>query len=203
MVKFDKDLLLKNKNFKVINIKFLDENYEFITSNSNLTKSKKMDDGSYFILDTLYKNIKGKTNLELNFNLGYISLILAKLFKDKKFYIIENNKEIIDFIEFNRFNLNVASKVSILKFDYLKDVENYNFDNIFLKTSTKISIDELNKIFTSLKLSLNKNGSLYILIKMIKGAIVIYKVLENVFGENNIKIINQNTTYQIIQAENK
>lgn len=203
MAKFDKDLLLKNKNFKVINIKFLDENYEFITSNSNLTKSKKMDDGSYFILDTLYKNIKGKTNLELNFNLGYISLILAKLFKDKKFYIIENNKEIIDFIEFNRFNLNVASKVSILKFDYLKDVENYNFDNIFLKTSTKISIDELNKIFTSLKLSLNKNGSLYILIKMIKGAIVIYKVLENVFGENNIKIINQNTTYQIIQAENK
>ena len=203
MVKFDKDLLLKNKNFKVINIKFLDENYEFITSNSNLTKSKKMDDGSYFILDTLYKNIKGKTNLELNFNLGYISLILAKLFKDKKFYIFENNKEIIDFIEFNRFNLNVASKVSILKFDYLKDVENYNFDNIFLKTSTKISIDELNKIFTSLKSSLNKNGSLYILIKMIKGAIVIYKVLENVFGENNIKIINQNTTYQIIQAENK
>lgn len=203
MAKFDKDLLLKNKNFKVINIKFLDENYEFITSNSNLIKSKKMDDGSYFILDTLYKNIKGKTNLELNFNLGYISLILAKLFKDKKFYIIENNKEIIDFIEFNRFNLNVASKVSILKFDYLKDVENYNFDNIFLKTSTKISIDELNKIFTSLKLSLNKNGSLYILIKMIKGAILIYKVLENVFGENNIKIINQNTTYQIIQAENK
>ena len=203
MVKFDKDLLLKNENFKVINIKFLDENFEFISANSNLTKSKKMDDGSYFILDTLYKNIKGKTNLELNFNLGYISLILAKLFKDKKFYIIENNKEIIDFIEFNRFNLNVASKVSILKFDYLKDVENYNFDNIFLKTSTKISIDELNKIFTSLKLSLNKNGSLYILIKMIKGAIVIYKVLENVFGENNIKIINQNTTYQIIQAENK
>ena len=203
MAKFDKDLLLKNENFKVINIKFLDENYEFISANSNLTKSKKMDDGSYFILDTLYKNIKGKTNLELNFNLGYISLILAKLFKDKKFYIIENNKEIIDFIEFNRFNLNVASKVSILKFDYLKDVENYNFDNIFLKTSTKISIDELNKIFTSLKLSLNKNGSLYILIKMIKGAIVIYKVLENVFGENNIKIINQNTTYQIIQAENK
>ena len=203
MAKFDKDLLLKNKNFKVINIKFLDENYEFITSNSNLTKSKKMDDGSYFILDTLYKNIKGKTNLELNFNLGYISLILAKLFKDKKFYIIENNKEIIDFIEFNRFNLNVASKVNILKFDYLKDVENYNFDNIFLKTSTKISIDELNKIFTSLKLSLNKNGSLYILIKMIKGAIVIYKVLENVFGENNIKIINQNTSYQIIQDENK
>lgn len=203
MAKFDKDLLLENKNYKVINIKFLDENFEFISANSNLTKSKKMDDGSYFILDTLYKNIKGKTNLELNFNLGYISLILAKLFKDKKFYIIENNKEIIDFIEFNRFNLNVASKVSILKFDYLKDVENYNFDNIFLKTSTKISIDELNKIFTSLKLSLNKNGSLYILIKMIKGAIVIYKVLENVFGENNIKIINQNTTYQIIQAENK
>ncbi len=203
MAKFDKDLLLENKNYKVINIKFLDENFEFISANSNLTKSKKMDDGSYFILDTLYKNIKGKTNLELNFNLGYISLILAKLFKDKKFYIYENNKEIIDFIEFNRFNLNVASKVSILKFDYLKDVENYKFDNIFLKTSTKISIDELNKIFTSLKLSLNKNGSLYILIKMIKGAIVIYKVLENVFGENNIKIINQNTTYQIIQAENK
>lgn len=203
MAKFDKDLLLENKNYKVINIKFLDENFEFISVNSNLTKSKKMDDGSYFILDTLYKNIKGKTNLELNFNLGYISLILAKLFKDKKFYIYENNKEIIDFIEFNRFNLNVASKVNILKFDYLKDVENYKFDNIFLKTSTKISIDELNKIFTSLKLSLNKNGSLYILIKMIKGAIVIYKVLENVFGENNIKIINQNTTYQIIQAENK
>lgn len=203
MAKFDKDLLLENKNYKVINIKFLDENFEFISANSNLTKSKKMDDGSYFILDTLYKNIKGKTNLELNFNLGYISLILAKLFKDKKFYIYENNKEIIDFIEFNRFNLNVASKVNILKFDYLKDVENYKFDNIFLKTSTKISIDELNKIFTSLKLSLNKNGSLYILIKMIKGAIVIYKVLENVFGENNIKIINQNTTYQIIQAENK
>lgn len=203
MAKFDKDLLLENKNYKVINIKFLDENFEFISANSNLTKSKKMDDGSYFILDTLYKNIKGKTNLELNFNLGYISLILAKLFKDKKFYIYENNKEIIDFIEFNRFNLNVASKVSILKFDYLKDVENYKFDNIFLKTSTKISIDELNKIFTSLKLSLNKNGSLYVLIKMIKGAIVIYKVLENVFGENNIKIINQNTTYQIIQAENK
>lgn len=203
MAKFDKDLLLKNKNYKVINIKFLDENFEFISANSNLTKSKKMDDGSYFILDTLYKNIKEKTNLELNFNLGYISLILAKLFKDKKFYIYENNKEIIDFIEFNRFNLNVASKVSILKFDYLKDVENYKFDNIFLKTSTKISIDELNKIFTSLKLSLNKNGSLYVLIKMIKGAIVIYKVLENVFGENNIKIINQNTTYQIIQAENK
>ena len=188
MAKFDKDLLLKNKNYKVINIKFLDENFEFISANSNLTKSKKMDDGSYFILDTLYKNIKGKTNLELNFNLGYISLILAKLFKDKKFYIYENNKEIIDFIEFNRFNLNVASKVSILKFDYLKDVENYKFDNIFLKTSTKISIDELNKIFTTLKLSLNKNGSLYILIKMIKGAIVIYKVLENVFG---------------VQAENK
>lgn len=203
MAKFDKDLLLENKNYKVINIKFLDENFEFISANSNLTKSKKMDDGSYFILDTLYKNIKGKTNLELNFNLGYISLILAKLFKDKKFYIYENNKEIIDFIEFNRFNLNVASKVSILKFDYLKDVENYKFDNIFLKTSTKISIDELNKIFTSLKLPLNKNGSLYVLIKMIKGAIVIYKVLENVFGENNIKIINQNTTYQIIQAENK
>lgn len=203
MAKFDKDLLLENKNYKVINIKFLDENFEFISANSNLTKSKKMDDGSYFILDTLYKNIKGKTNLELNFNLGYISLILAKLFKDKKFYIYENNKEIIDFIEFNRFNLNVASKVSILKFDYLKDVENYKFDNIFLKTSTKISIDELNKIFTSLKLFLNKNGSLYVLIKMIKGAIVIYKVLENVFGENNIKIINQNTTYQIIQAENK
>ena len=203
MAKFDKDLLLENKNYKVINIKFLDENFEFISANSNLAKSKKMDDGSYFILDTLYKNIKGKTNLELNFNLGYISLILAKLFKDKKFYIYENNKEIIDFIEFNRFNLNVASKVSILKFDYLKDVENYKFDNIFLKTSTKISIDELNKIFTSLKLSLNKNGSLYVLIKMIKGAIVIYKVLENVFGENNIKIINQNTTYQIIQAENK
>ena len=203
MAKFDKDLLLKNKNYKVINIKFLDENFEFISANSNLTKSKKMDDGSYFILDTLYKNIKGKTNLELNFNLGYISLILAKLFKDNKFYIYENNKDIIDFIEFNRFNLNVASKVSILKFDYLKDVENYKFDNIFLKTSTKISIDELNKIFTSLKLSLNKNGSLYVLIKMIKGAIVIYKVLENVFGENNIKIINQNTTYQIIQAENK
>lgn len=203
MAKFDKDLLLENKNYKVINIKFLDENFEFISANSNLTKSKKMDDGSYFILDTLYKNIKGKTNLELNFNLGYISLILAKLFKDKKFYIYENNKEIVDFIEFNRFNLNVASKVSILKFDYLKDVENYKFDNIFLKTSTKISIDELNKIFTSLKLSLNKNGSLYVLIKMIKGAIVIYKVLENVFGENNIKIINQNTTYQIIQAENK
>ena len=203
MAKFDKDLLLENKNYKVINIKFLDENFEFISANSNLTKSKKMDDGSYFILDTLYKNIKGKTNLELNFNLGYISLILAKLFKDKKFYIYENDKDIVDFIEFNRFNLNVASKVSILKFDYLKDVENYNFDNIFLKTSTKISIDELNKIFTSLKLSLNKNGSLYILIKMIKGAIVIYKVLENVFGENNIKIINQNTTYQIIQAENK
>lgn len=203
MAKFDKDLLLENKNYKVINIKFLDENFEFISKNSNLTKSKKMDDGSYFILDTLYKNIKGKTNLELNFNLGYISLILAKLFKDKKFYIYENNKEIIDFIEFNRFNLNVASKVSILKFDYLKDVENYKFDNIFLKTSTKISIDELNKIFTSLKLSLNKNGSLYVLIKMIKGAIVIYKVLENVFGEDNIKIINQNTTYQIIQAENK
>lgn len=203
MAKFDKNLLLENKNYKVINIKFLDENFEFISANSNLTKSKKMDDGSYFILDTLYKNIKGKTNLELNFNLGYISLILAKLFKDKKFYIYENNKEIIDFIEFNRFNLNVASKVSILKFDYLKDVGNYKFDNIFLKTSTKISIDELNKIFTSLKLSLNKNGSLYVLIKMIKGAIVIYKVLENVFGENNIKIINQNTTYQIIQAENK
>lgn len=203
MAKFDKNLLLENKNYKVINIKFLDENFEFISANSNLTKSKKMDDGSYFILDTLYKNIKGKTNLELNFNLGYISLILGKLFKDKKFYIYENNKEIIDFIEFNRFNLNVASKVSILKFDYLKDVGNYKFDNIFLKTSTKISIDELNKIFTSLKLSLNKNGSLYILIKMIKGAIVIYKVLENVFGENNIKIINQNTTYQIIQAENK
>lgn len=203
MAKFDKDLLLENKNYKVINIKFLDENFEFISANSNLTKSKKMDDGSYFILDTLYKNIKGKTNLELNFNLGYISLILAKLFKDNKFYIYENNKDIIDFIEFNRFNLNVASKVSILKFDYLKDVENYKFDNIFLKTSTKISIDELNKIFTSLKLSLNKNGSLYVLIKMIKGAIVIYKVLENVFGENNIKIINQNTTYQIIQAENK
>lgn len=203
MAKFDKDLLLENKNYKVINIKFLDENFEFISANSNLTKSKKMDDGSYFILDTLYKNIKGKANLELNFNLGYISLILAKLFKDKKFYIYENNKEIIDFIEFNRFNLNVASKVNILKFDYLKDVENYKFDNIFLKTSTKISIDELNKIFTSLKLSLNKNGSLYLLIKMIKGAIVIYKVLENVFGENNIKIINQNTTYQIIQAENK
>lgn len=203
MAKFDKDLLLENKNYKVINIKFLDENFEFISANSNLTKSKKMDDGSYFILDTLYKNIKGKTNLELNFNLGYISLIFAKLFKDNKFYIYENNKDIIDFIEFNRFNLNVASKVSILKFDYLKDVENYKFDNIFLKTSTKISIDELNKIFTSLKLSLNKNGSLYVLIKMIKGAIVIYKVLENVFGENNIKIINQNTTYQIIQAENK
>ena len=169
---------LKSKP-KLISFEFNDKKFNFKTD-IGVFCNDYLDEGSYALMKVLIKqNMQGR-NLDVGFILIDINTRACVLARENVQALNLNNVEVIES-------------------DVYQNVEG-TFDNIFINPPIRAGKKVIYKMFEEAKGLLNKNGSLFFVIRKSHGAESASKFVNSVFG--NCTLLKREKGYYIYQAIN-
>lgn len=196
---FQNDPTLKDKKY-TIKCTFNDIKFEF-NSNNGVFCKKSLDYGTNLLIESVINLNRDGLNLDLGCGIGFIGIILA--YFDKNKYILSDvNFKALELSKENIDKLHLNKRVIVKESDNFTNIKE-NFNNIYLNPPIRAGKKVIYSMYEQSYLHLNENGNLYIVIRIKQGALSTYKYLQNLFGVDNVSIINKKKGYQIIKANKK
>ncbi|MDO5022999.1 MAG: class I SAM-dependent methyltransferase [Eubacteriales bacterium] len=172
-------------------VDFWGSRFDFYTDAGVFSKGK-LDKGTQILLNSLPDNMQG-TLLDLGCGWGAVGIILAKSFPTLKITMSDINMRAVDLAQKNA-NLNHVD-VKVLQSDGFENISD-KFDNILLNPPIRAGKALVHELFKQSAMHLNKNGSLYIVIRKQQGAPSAKEFLHTIF--NVVGIIERKAGYHVI-----
>jgi len=181
---------LKNNEYDII---FSINSHEFhLVSNNGVFSKKRIDEGSYYLINSLVKlDLKGNF-LDLGCGYGPVGITVLYFFKDLSLVMSDVNSTCLELTKKNLEKYNLNAKVILSDgFENIKE----SFDVIAFNPPIRIGKEKLFKIYKDAFERLNQNGRFIIVIRKDKGAESHKKFLETVFS--SVELIERKRGYHV------
>ena len=187
---------LKSKP-KLISFEFNNKKFTFKTD-IGVFCNDYLDEGTNAFLKVLLKqNISGR-NLDVGCGYGPIGGVLAYFYPGANFILIDINTRACALALENTRALEL-NNVEIIESDIYQNVEG-TFENIFINPPIRAGKKVIYKMFEDAKQILNKNGSLFFVMRKSHGSESAQKFVTSIFG--NCTLLKRDKGYYIYQAIN-
>ena len=187
---------LKSKP-KLISFEFNNKKFTFKTD-IGVFCNDYLDEGTNAFLKVLLKqNISGR-NLDVGCGYGPIGGVLAYFYPGANFILIDINSRACALALENTRALEL-NNVEIVESDIYQNVEG-TFENIFINPPIRAGKKVIYKMFEDAKQILNKNGSLFFVMRKSHGSESAQKFVTSIFG--NCTLLKRDKGYYIYQAIN-
>lgn len=187
---------LKSKP-KLISFEFNNKKFTFKTD-IGVFCNDYLDEGTNAFLKVLLKqNISGR-NLDVGCGYGPIGGVLAYFYPGANFILIDINTRACALALENTRALEL-NNVEIVESDIYQNVEG-TFENIFINPPIRAGKKVIYKMFEDAKQILNKNGSLFFVMRKSHGSESAQKFVTSIFG--NCTLLKRDKGYYIYQAIN-
>ena len=187
---------LKSKP-KLISFEFNNKKFTFKTD-IGVFCNDYLDEGTNAFLKVLLKqNISGR-NLDVGCGYGPIGGVLAYFYPGANFILIDINTRACALALENTRALGL-NNVEIVESDIYQNVEG-TFENIFINPPIRAGKKVIYKMFEDAKQILNKNGSLFFVMRKSHGSESAQKFVTSIFG--NCTLLKRDKGYYIYQAIN-
>ncbi len=186
---------LKNTEYDV---SFSLNGHEFhLVSNNGVFSKKRIDEGSFILINSLLsQNIGGKV-LDLGCGYGPVGITLKYFFRNINLVMSDVNSSCIELAKKNSQMNNINAKV-ILSDGFMELKE--SFDWIVFNPPIRIGKEKLFNIYLDASKHLNQNGKFIIVIRKDKGALSHAKYLETLF--KSVDLIERKSGYYVYAMNN-
>lgn len=186
---------LKNTEYDV---SFSFNGHEFhLVSNNGVFSKKRIDEGSFILINSLLsQNIGGKV-LDLGCGYGPVGITLKYFFRNINLVMSDVNSSCIELAKKNSQMNNINAKV-ILSDGFMELKE--SFDWIVFNPPIRIGKEKLFNIYLDASKHLNQNGKFIIVIRKDKGALSHAKYLETLF--KSVDLIERKSGYYVYAMNN-
>lgn len=192
---FENDTDLKS-NIRELKYTYNSSFFTFLSDNGVFSK-KGIDYGSKLLLETYLKeNITNVNVLDVGCGYGFIGIVISVL-----------TGSYVDMIDINKRAVHLTKR-NIKKYkefngsafvsDAYSEVKN-KYDVIITNPPIRVGKEKLIEILKGSFEHMNKNGTLYFVIRKNQGALSIKKILEE---NNRVEIINRDKGYYIFKIKN-
>ena len=181
-------------NIKKYNVNILGHRYSFFTDNGVFSK-EKVDFGTRVLLENIpLDKISGKV-LDVGCGYGTIDIILGKLV-DAEFLGVDVNRRALHLAEMNKKE-NKVNNVSFLESSCYENVEG-KFNVIITNPPIRAGKKIVYEIVMGAKDYLEKDGTLYIVVRKEQGAKSMIRDLEDIYKVN---VLNKIKGFFVIKCE--
>ena len=167
---------------------------------SGTFSKEHLDDGSKYLLETIIQMNLGNRILDMGCGTGPIGLILAASDPNIHVTMADINSRALDLAKDNAKSLGVTSQVDIVNSDVYHNV-NSTFTSIISNPPIRAGKKVTYAIYDGAPSHLEKDGSLYIVVRRQQGAESVCKHLSTIF--NKVIVLRKKKGYWIISATNK
>lgn len=182
-------------NLQLHEFTFENKIYKFYTDNGVFSKSS-LDFGTSLLLESLVNlNLSGKA-LDLGCGYGAIAIILGTLKPNLTFEGVDLNKRAVHLAKMNQ-QLNKLPNLKFYESDVYSDVKG-KFNYIITNPPIRAGKKTVYKFLFEAQEHLEKNGTLYLVLRKQQGAKTIIRDLEK---EYKIEILNKTKGFFIISCK--
>lgn len=193
---FENDASLKSKK-RFLKL-YINDNVLSFESDAGVFSNDKIDYGSYIFLKTLLNENKVKNILDVGCGYGTLGITLMYFKMAQSCDMVDINNTAINCTTSNIKKYNLEN-TNCFYSDGFTNVKN-KYDMIVINPPIRAGKKTIYKMFNDSKDHLNKEGSLYIVIKKDLGGPSAIKELEKIY--NKVEIINKDKGYLIIKSSN-
>ena len=174
--------------------------YIFKTS-TGVFSYKKIDKGTDILLKNLKITNKQESKiLDLGCGYGVIGIILADILPKSEVYMTEINKRAVWLCKKN-IRLNKLNNAIIKRGNLFEPFHDLKFDLIITNPPLALGKSILYDIFTKSFNFLNQNGSFQCIIRTKQGAKSAFNKLKEVFGTDNVELLDISSGYRTFLAQ--
>ena len=175
--------------------------HKFTLYGTSGTFSKEhLDDGTKYLLETIFQMDLGTKILDMGCGTGPIGLILAASDPSRHITMCDVNRRALDLAEENAKALGISSQVDIVESDVYLSI-NSTFSSIVSNPPIRAGKKVTYAIYDGAKAHLEKDGSLYLVVRRQQGAESVEKHLLSLF--NKVEVLRRKKGFWIIKATNK
>lgn len=199
---YDKKPQNTGKNNKIL---FRAEGVDFeFASGGGVFSTKGIDFGSALLLETVIREIKGKSNreleiLDLGCGYGVIGIVLKRVFPQISLNMTDINEKALELTRENA-DKNLVKFVNIFDSDALEGIFD-TYDMIITNPPVRAGKTKVFEFYERSFSRLNNNGELYVVIQKKQGALSTKTKLENVFG--NCETLSKKAGYRVFRSVKK
>ena len=181
-------------NIQKYDVNILGNRYSFFTDNGVFSK-EKLDFGTRVLLENIpLDNISGKV-LDVGCGYGVIDIILGKLV-DAEFLGVDVNRRALHLAEMNK-KVNKVNNVSFLESSCYENVDG-KYNVIITNPPIRAGKKVVYEIVMGAKDYLEKDGTLYIVIRKEQGAKSMIRDLEEIY---KVEVLNKIKGFFVIKCE--
>lgn len=175
--------------------------HKFTLYGTSGTFSKEhLDDGTKYLLETIFQMDLGTRILDMGCGTGPIGLILAASDPSRHITMVDVNERALELAKLNAKALGVETQVDIVTSDVYLNV-NSTFSSIISNPPIRAGKKVTYAIYEGALSHLEKDGALYIVIRRQQGAESVLKYLLTLFKK--VEILRRKKGYWILLATNK
>lgn len=191
---FENDVNLKS-NIRELSYKHDSSFFTFLSDNGVFSK-KNIDYGSYLLLETYLKeNITNAKVLDVGCGYGFLGIVISVL-TSSYVDMVDVNKRAVHLTKRNIKKYDKFNGSAFVSDAYTEVKNKYNV--IITNPPIRVGKEKLLEILEGAFDHLEKDGTLYFVIRKDQGALSIKKTLEQ---KRNVEIINKDKGYFIIKVK--
>ncbi|MBQ6284726.1 MAG: class I SAM-dependent methyltransferase [Bacilli bacterium] len=191
---FENDVNLKS-NIRELSYKHDSSFFTFLSDNGVFSK-KNIDYGSYLLLETYLKeNITNVKVLDVGCGYGFLGIVISVL-TSSYVDMVDVNKRAVHLTKRNIKKYDKFNGSAFVSDAYTEVKDKYNV--IITNPPIRVGKEKLLEILEGAFDHLEKDGTLYFVIRKDQGALSIKKTLEQ---KRNVEIINKDKGYFIIKVK--
>ena len=191
---FENDVNLKS-NIRELSYKHDSSFFTFLSDNGVFSK-KNIDYGSYLLLETYLKeNITNVKVLDVGCGYGFLGIVISVL-TNSYVDMVDVNKRAVHLTKRNIKKYDKFNGSAFVSDAYTEVKNKYNV--IITNPPIRVGKEKLLEILEGAFDHLEKDGTLYFVIRKDQGALSIKKTLEQ---KRNVEIINKDKGYFIIKVK--
>ena len=189
----NKDLSSDRREF---DYHFDDEVFHFTTDNGVFSKGN-VDYGSYVLIKNIYRRNLGKSLLDLGCGYGPIGIIIKRFNPDIEVKMVDVNSRATELAQFNcrrnetEIEVHLCDDITALGFHY---------DTVVFNPPIRAGKSVIYDLYEKVKMVLNDDGHLYIVVRKKQGALSHVKELETLF--ESVEVIAKDGGYLVIDCSN-
>ena len=179
---------------KMIEYKFNDKEYSFITDNGVFSKMH-VDFATNFLLEVICNEVYGNI-LDMGCGYGVIGIILSKMPKTNNVVMCDVNNRALDLARRNAKNNNVGN-CQIIESNGFENI-NQKFDTIITNPPIRAGKEVIYKMYRDAKKHLNQGGVFYLVINKKHGAPSTITFLKTLF--ENVEVLDKKAGFNVIKC---
>ena len=181
-------------DYKTIEYFINDEKFIFKTDKGVFSR-ENVDKGTDILLNILIKEKINGSVLDVGTGYGVIAIVIKRFFTKTDVVGIDINPRAVELALSNALNAN--SDIKFLVSDRFKNIKE-NYDNIIINPPIRSGKSNIYSMFKESYEHLNKNGSLWIVIRKKQGSKSAFMEIKKIF--NNCDVVKSKKGYEILKS---